>query len=82
MDSVVVSVRIKKDLKAKLEKEGIDVEKAVKDYLSQRAAQIELKKVVEKATEMLKSGIKSGKIKPSKKGWSVRAIRYDRYVAH
>jgi len=78
MDSVVVSVRIKKELKAKLEKEGIDVEKAVKDYLAQRAAQIELKKVIERAAEILKSD----KVKPSKKGWALRTVRYDRYVAH
>ncbi len=78
MDSVVVSVRIKKEVKAKLEKEGIDVEKAVKDYLAQRAAQIDLKKAVQEMTKI----IKSGAVKPSPKGWAVKTIRYGRDVAH
>jgi hypothetical protein len=78
MDSVVVSIRIKKDLKATLEKEGIDVEQDVKEYLNQKAKRIALRKTIERATQILKSN----KVKPSKKGWAVRTIRHDRYVVH
>ena len=78
MDSVVVSVRIKKELKTTLEKEGIDVEKVIREYLSQRAAQLELREVVEKAFRILSSD----KVKPSKKGWAAKTVRYDRDVAH
>ncbi len=78
MDSVVVSVRIKKELKEKLEKEGINVESALKDYLILRGKQLALKRTIEKAHRILSSG----KVKPSKRGWAVKTIRYDRDVAH
>lgn len=77
MDSVVVSVRIKSETKMALEKDGVDVEKAVKDFLVQRAAQIELKKTVERMARSIKKNVK-----PSKKGFAVRSVREDRDAAH
>jgi hypothetical protein len=73
MDSLVVSIRLKKELKHTLESEGIDIEKAMKDYLTQRAAQIELKKTVSKLRALI-----SKNVKPSKKGFAVNSIREDR----
>ena len=67
MDSMVISVRVKKELKHKLEREGIDVEKAVKDYLNQRAAQIELRRSIGRLKEIIAKNVK-----PSKKGFAVR----------
>lgn len=77
MDSVVISVRIKKETKTKLEREGIDVEKSVKDFLAQKASQIELKKSINKLAKIIEE-----KVKPSKKGFSVKSVRGDRDVAH
>lgn len=73
MDSMVISVRVKKELKHKLESEGIDVEKAVKDYLNQRAAQIELKSSVVRLRQIIAKNVK-----PSKKGFAVHSVREDR----
>lgn len=73
MDSMVISVRVKKELKNTLENEGIDVEKAIKDYLTQRAAQIELKKTVGRLKALIGKNVK-----PSKKGFAISSIREDR----
>ena len=77
MDSVVVSVRIKKDVKAKLEEEGINVEASIKDYLAQRAKQIEFRKKVQEWKSFIEKNVK-----PSKKGFAVKSIREDRRAAH
>ena len=77
MDSVVISVRIKKNTKAKLEKEGIDVESSVKEFLAQKASQIELKKKIEALKRIVEKNVK-----PSKKGFAVKSVRQDRYAAH
>lgn len=77
MDSVVISVRVKKETKTKLEREGIDVEKSIKDFLTRRASQIELRKTIDRLTHIIEK-----KVKPSKKGFSVKSIREDRNVAH
>lgn len=73
MDSVVVSVRIKSETKRALEKDGIDVEKAVKEFLNQRAAQIELRETVERMARSIRKNVK-----PSKKGFAVKSVREDR----
>ncbi len=72
-DSTVVSVRVKKGVKRSLEREGIDVESAVKEYLNQRARQIELRKSISKLSNLIEKGVK-----PSKKGFAVHSIREDR----
>lgn len=76
MDSVVVSVRIKRETKESLEREGIDVEKTVKDFLIQRAAQIKLRKTVERLARSIKRNVK-----PSKRGFAVKSVREDRDAA-
>lgn len=77
MESVVISVRIKKDTKSKLEKEGIDVEQSVKEFLTQKALQIELKKKIDALKKIVEKSVK-----PSKSGFAVKSVRQDRYVAH
>ncbi len=77
MESVVVSVRIKKDTKAKLENEGVDVEEVVKEFLNNRAAQIELRKSINKLKKIVEKEVKA-----SKKGFSVRSVREDRRAAN
>ncbi len=70
--STVISVRIRKEIKEILEREGIDVAKAVKDYLEALAWKVEIKKIVEKWRSLLSN------IKPSEKGFSIRSVREDR----
>ena len=76
MESTVISVRIKKDLKAKLDKEGIDIEQSIKDFLIQKAAMVQLREEVARLKVLITT-----KVKPSKKGFAVRSVREDRYVA-
>ena len=77
MDSVVVSVRVKKRMMQNLEKEGIDVQSAFKEFLSQKELQLEHKKAIAKIMKMVQKNVK-----PSAKGFAVKSIREDRYVAH
>lgn len=77
VDSVVISVRVKEEIKSKLEKEGIDVEKSVKEFLMQRAMQIDLKKTITRLAKDIERNVK-----PSKRGFAVKSIREDRDVAH
>ncbi len=76
-ETTVISIRVKKTLKTKLEKEGIDVEKTLKDNLNMIEAQIEWRKAVARMHNIIEKHVK-----PSKKGWAVRTIRHDRYVTH
>jgi hypothetical protein len=77
MDSVVISVRVKKETKAKLEGEGIDVQESIKEFLLQRASQIELREKIKKLESII-----SKRVKASKRGFGVESVREDRYAAH
>lgn len=68
-----MSIRIKKDQKAKLENEGIDVEKMLKEDVAQAVARIEWKKTLARAHDIIEKHVK-----PSPKGWAVRTVRADR----
>ncbi|MGB9730344.1 MAG: VapB-type antitoxin [Thermoprotei archaeon] len=70
--SVVVSVRVKEEVKRVLEESGIDVAEEVRKYLENLALKVKMRKFVSKWDEMLKD------IKPSEKGFSVRSVREDR----
>jgi hypothetical protein len=77
MDSVVISVRVRKEVKTKLEEEGVDVQHEVKMFLEHRASQAQLKKALDRIEKLLKE-----RSRPSKKGFAVRSIREDRNAAH
>lgn len=77
MDSVVVSVRIKSAIKRKLEDEGIDVQTEIKEYLTQRASQLEMKGALDRIEKIIREGSK-----PSKSGFAVKSIREDRNADH
>jgi len=77
MESVVISVRVKKETKAKLEEEGIDVERSVKEFLAQKALQIELREKIKRLKAIVEKSVKA-----SRKGFAVKSIREDRYAAH
>ena len=70
--SVVVSVRVKEEVKRVLEESGIDVAEEVRKYLENLALKVKMRKFVSKWDEMLKD------VKPSEKEFSVRSVREDR----
>jgi hypothetical protein len=77
MDSVVVSVRIKKEVKRELERDGIDVESMVKQYLMERVTRIRFRKTMAKLEKLIKIGVK-----PSPAGTAARWVREDRDAGH
>lgn len=77
MDSVVISVRVRKEIKTKLEEEGVDVQNEVKMFLEHRASQSQLKQALDEIEKILKEHSK-----PSKKGFAVKSIREDRNADH
>ena len=70
--STVISVRVRKEVKEILEREGIDIAKEVKDYLESLAWRTQAKKSVEKWRTILNN------VKPSEKSFSAKSVREDR----
>jgi hypothetical protein len=77
MESAVISVRLEKGVKERLEKEGVDVSYEFKKYVQRRIALLELKKTVKELTVIIKKNVK-----PSEKGFAVRSVREDRDAGH
>jgi len=72
MMSEVVSVRVKREIKELLEREGIDVGAAIRNYLEEMAWRIKVKRGLEKLDEMLRE------MPPASRGFSARSVREDR----
>jgi hypothetical protein len=70
--SVVISVRVKKEIKELLESEGINIAEEVRRFLEELAYKVRIRKYVEKWDRMLEG------VKPSPKGFSVSSVREDR----
>ncbi|MFP3205506.1 MAG: VapB-type antitoxin [Metallosphaera yellowstonensis] len=70
--STVISVRIKKEIKEELEKQGIDVDQEVRKFLEELYLKVKAKEYVNKWIEDLKD------VKPSEEGFSVGSVREDR----
>ncbi len=70
--STVISIRIRKEIKELLEREGIDISRIVKDYLEELAYRIKMKHYIDKWDKLLRD------VKPSEKGFSSRSVREDR----
>ncbi len=70
--SVVISVRVKKEIKELLESEGINIAEEVRRFLEELAYKVRIRKYVEKWDKMLEG------VKPSPKGFSVASVREDR----
>jgi hypothetical protein len=77
MESTVVSVRIDKRVKEKLEKEGIDLSYEFKAYIQRRTALLNLKETVDELAVIIDK-----KVKPSRKGFAESFVRHDRDAAH
>jgi hypothetical protein len=70
--SVVISVRVKKEIKELLESEGVNIAEEVRRFLEELAYKVRIRKYVEKWDRMLEG------VKPSPKGFSVSSVREDR----
>jgi antitoxin component of RelBE/YafQ-DinJ toxin-antitoxin module len=69
---VVISVRIREEVKRVLEEAGINISEAVREYLEELAWRIRVRKTIEKWDKMLEG------VKPSEKGFAARSVREDR----
>lgn len=72
MPTVVISVRIREEVKRVLEEAGINISEAVREYLEELAWRIRVRKTIEKWDRMLEG------VKPSEKGFAARSVREDR----
>ncbi|AEE94605.1 VapB-type antitoxin [Acidianus hospitalis W1] len=70
--SSVISVRIKKEIKEELEKQGIDIDQEVRKFLEELYIKVKAKEYVNKWIEELKD------VKPSEEGFSIKSVREDR----
>ena len=70
--SVVISIRIPREVKEILEEGEININEEVKRFLEELAWRVKIRKFVSKWDELLKD------LKPSEKGFSVRSVREDR----
>jgi antitoxin component of RelBE/YafQ-DinJ toxin-antitoxin module len=75
--SEVVSVRIKKETKEALEQNGIDISLATRAYLEKLAWKSKSKNNLRELHKLIER-----KVKPSRKGFSVKSIREDRDSVH
>ncbi|OYT30747.1 MAG: VapB-type antitoxin [Thermoprotei archaeon] len=70
--SVVISVRVKREIKEELEKSGVNIAEEVRSYLEQLAWKIRIRRKINEWDEIL------SRVKPSKKGFSVKSVKEDR----
>jgi antitoxin component of RelBE/YafQ-DinJ toxin-antitoxin module len=75
--SEVVSVRIRKETKEALERNGIDVSFALRSYLEKLAWKAEGKRNLKELHRLIER-----EVKPSRKGFAASSIREDRDRAH
>ena len=75
--SVVVSIRIDKGLKIELERNGVNVSKAAREYFERVAREARSARALDEIAGFVKR-----KVKPSKPGFAERSIREDRDEAH
>lgn len=68
----IVSVRVDKKLKEKLEKAGINITREVKNFLEEMVWKIELRENIQKLSNTIE------KMPPAEEGFSVRSVREDR----
>lgn len=75
--SEVVSVRIKKETKDTLERNGVDIALAVRSHLEKLAWKTQRKKNVRNLHRLIE-----GEVKPSPAGFASASVREDRDLAH
>ena len=72
MPTVVISVRIREEVKRELENAGINIAEVVREYLEELAWKLRVKRTIEKWDGIL------AEVKPSEEGFSAGSVREDR----
>lgn len=75
--SEVVSVRIKKETKDALERNGVDIPNTVRNYLEELSWKVQSRRKVKELHQLIEN-----KVKPSKKGSAALSVREDRDRGH
>jgi uridine kinase len=76
-ESVVISVRLKRDITKTLEEFNIDPYDTIKVYLEDLAKMAKAKSLIERMEADIKKYVK-----PSKRGFAVKSVREDRDEHH
>lgn len=77
MSSEVISIRVRKEVKAALERAGINVSEAVRDYLEKFAWQVRSKDVMDQLEVIVRE-----RVKPSRPGFALKSVKEDRSESH
>ncbi|MGI0134641.1 MAG: VapB-type antitoxin [Candidatus Micrarchaeaceae archaeon] len=77
METEVISVRVKKGTKEHFQKAKIDINEAVRLYLEELERKQEARQTIERLKKIIEE-----RVKPSKPGFAVKTIRWDREHAH
>ena len=73
VDSEVISVRVRKGLRASLLKRNIRINEAVKLYLENLSREEEAAETIDRLSRLI-----AARVKPSKLGFGARSVREDR----
>lgn len=72
METTVISVRIRKEIKEELQRAGVDISKEVRKFLEDLARRKRLERELEEVKRIL------SRVKPSPRGFSRNVIREER----
>mgnify|MGYP007042362954 FL=1 len=72
MQTTVITIRIKKEVKEVLEDAGVDIPSAIREHLEELAWKLQLKEETEKLSKLLE------KVEPSETGFAAKSVREDR----
>jgi antitoxin component of RelBE/YafQ-DinJ toxin-antitoxin module len=72
LSTVVVSVRVRREVKEELERAGVDISEAVRRYLEELAWKLKIERKLKEWNQLLKN------VKPSERGFAARSVREDR----
>jgi len=72
VQTVVVTIRIKNEVKETLEKAGVNIQGVIREELEGLAWKIQLGEETEKMRKLVE------RVKPSEKGFAARSVRDDR----
>ena len=74
--SVVISIRVRKEVKEELEKMGVNIAEEVRNFLEEMVWRMKVKKEIEEISKLLE------RVKPSPEGFVVKSVREDRDESH
>lgn len=72
VQTTVVTIRIKKEIKEALEKAGVNISSVIREHLEELAWKLQLKVQTENLRKLLE------KVKPSEQGFAAKSVREDR----